>query len=58
MSKMWEKLNMSSWEDILNRHRPRATSYYNPLNREWVEPVNITRHNNVIPGLLKLDDKD
>lgn len=34
MSKMWEKLNMSSWEDILNRH------------------------NNVIPGLLKLDDKD
>ena len=39
MSKMWEKLNMSSWEDILNRHRPRATSYYNPLNREPVEPV-------------------
>lgn len=35
---MWENLSMSSWEDILNRHRPRATSYYNPLNREWVEP--------------------
>ena len=29
---------MSSWEDIVNRHRPIATSYYNPLNREWVEP--------------------
>ena len=38
---MWEKLNMSSWKDILNRHRPRATSYYNPLNREWVEPSHV-----------------
>jgi len=34
---------MSSWEDILNRHRPRATSYYNPLNREWVEPSGYIR---------------
>lgn len=36
--KLWEKINMSSWEDILDRQRPRSTSYYNPLNREWVEP--------------------
>jgi len=34
---------MSSWEEILNRHRPRATSYYNPLNREWVEPSGYIR---------------
>lgn len=32
---------MSSWEDILNRYRPRATSYYNPYSREWVEPPRV-----------------
>lgn len=35
---------MSSWEDILNRYRPRTTSYYNPLNREWVEPPAPSRY--------------
>ncbi|MBO7714848.1 MAG: hypothetical protein J6S85_14820 [Methanobrevibacter sp.] len=36
---------MSTWEDILNRYSPRATSYYNhPLNREWVEPSTLPRY--------------
>ena len=35
---------MSTWEDILNRYRPRVTSYYSPLNREWVEPPSPSRY--------------
>ena len=35
---------MSTREDILNRYRPRVTSYYSPLNREWVEPPSPSRY--------------